>query len=108
MRDYELMFLVSPQIADDEVDGVVERVRQFVTSRGGEITKVNPWGRRNLAYYIEDFKEASYVLTTFTLDPKDTKDLESSLTISEDIIRHLLTKVEEIKVIEKKKSRKPS
>ena len=95
MRAYELVMLVSPQIADEDVNGVVDRVSGFITARGGEIGGVKPWGRRKMAYHIDDFQEANYVQTNFTMDPEQVKDLESSLHISEDVIRHLLVREEE-------------
>jgi small subunit ribosomal protein S6 len=94
VRDYELMMLVSPQVADDDVSKVVERVTQFVTGRGGEVQSINPWGRRRLAYHIADFEEASYVQANFKMDTKHTAELETSLKISDDVIRHMLVRVE--------------
>jgi small subunit ribosomal protein S6 len=94
LRDYELVLLVSPQVADDKVTGVVDKVTQFIAGRGGQMGAVNPWGRRRLAYHIKNFEEASYVLASFKMEPAHAKELESSLNISEDVIRHLLVKLE--------------
>lgn len=94
MRDYELVLLVSPQVADDDVAGVMDKVTEYVAGRGGEVGTVNPWGRRRLAYHIADFEEATYVQANFKLDPEHTKELVASLEISEDVIRHLLVKIE--------------
>jgi small subunit ribosomal protein S6 len=95
VRDYELVVLISPQVADDEVDGLVDRVKQFVTTRGGEIGKVNRWGRRKLAYYIQDFEEATYVQIDFTSGPEAIVEVESNLKLTEEIIRHLIVKAED-------------
>jgi small subunit ribosomal protein S6 len=94
LRDYELMVLVSPQVADDDVDAVVQRFTQFIADNGGQMAAVKPWGRRKLAYHIDDYEEASYVQATFSLEPQQAKGLVASLQISEDVIRHLLIKVE--------------
>ena len=94
MRDYELMMLVSPEVADDDVDGVVQRFTKFIADNGGEVASVNPWGRRKLAYHIDDYEEASYVQATFSMEPKQAKGLAASLQISGDVIRHLLLKVD--------------
>ncbi len=94
MRDYELMLLVNPQVADDDVDGVVQRFTQFIADNGGEVASINPWGRRKLAYHIADYEEASYVQANFTMEPKHAKELTANIQISEDVIRHLLVKVE--------------
>ncbi len=86
--------LVSPQVPDEEVSGVVDRVTQFVTGHGGQMAGVNPWGRRRLAYHIKNFEEASYVQANLKLKPEHAKELEANLNITEAVIRHLLVKVE--------------
>ena len=95
MRDYELVLVISPQVADEGVPAIVERVTQFITGRGGSVTEVNNWGRRKLAYPIKHFTEGNYVLTRVKLEAKTTAELEACLQISEDILRHLLVKVGE-------------
>lgn len=90
MHDYELIFLVSPQVADEEVPKVTERIRLFITERGAVVKDLKPWGRRRMAYHIGNFQEASYVQANFTMDPKHAHDLEESLAVAEDVIRHLL------------------
>ena len=90
MHDYELIFLVSPQVADEEAPKVSERIRLFITERGGTIKEIKPWGRRRMAYHIGNFQEANYVQANFTMDPKHARELEQSLHLAEDVIRHLL------------------
>ncbi|MBM4405303.1 MAG: 30S ribosomal protein S6 [Chloroflexi bacterium] len=90
MRNYELVMLVSPEIADDQVNTVVEKVTGYVTTHGGKVAEVKPWGRRRLAYHIGNFQEASYVQANFSMEPKHAKQLQSDLQISEQVIRHLL------------------
>lgn len=94
MRDYELTVVISPSVADDEVTATLEKkVSQFITERGGSITEVKPWGRKKLAYPIKNYTEGNYVLTLFKMDPKLTAELESSLELSEEILRHLLVRL---------------
>jgi small subunit ribosomal protein S6 len=88
------MLLISPTVADEDVPGVVDQVTSFVTDRGGSVAEVKPWGRRRLAYHIRDYQEANYVITNLSMDPSNAKELESSLKISEDVIRHLLLRTE--------------
>lgn len=96
MRRYELVVIISPQVADDEVPEAIERlVRRPVESQGGEIGEVNQWGRRKLAYPIQRHLEGNYVLTELRLDPLRAKELERGLHISEEVIRHLLVRVDE-------------
>ena len=94
MRDYELTVVISPSVADDEVTATLEKkVSQLITERGGSITEVKPWGRKKLAYPIKNHNEGNYVLTIFKMDPNLTAELESSLELSEEILRHLLVRL---------------
>ena len=95
LKRYELVMIVSPQVADDDVTEAIDQlVRRPVESRGGVCQEVNVWGRRKLAYPIRKHAEGNYVLTQFELDPQHTKELVRSLLISEDVIRHLLVRLE--------------
>ncbi len=95
LRDYELVIIVSPEVADEAVPATVERVQQFITEQGGEVKEVNPWGRRRLAYPIERHREGSYVVAQLSLDPQRLGTLEENLKLADDVIRHLVVKLEE-------------
>jgi small subunit ribosomal protein S6 len=95
LRDYEMVVILSPEIGDDVVAGSLERLNQNITSRGGEVVDVNHWGRRRLAYPIKRHFEGNYVVSQIKLDPGQVPDLESSLRISEEVIRHLIVKAGE-------------
>lgn len=96
MRQYELVVILSPQVADDEVEPAVDRlIRRPVEDRGGEIQEVNQWGRRKLAYPIQRQLEGNYIVTQLRLDPEQTKELEQRLHISEEVIRHLLVRLDD-------------
>ncbi len=94
MRDYELAFIIQPNVDDEGVTGVVEKVTQFVQTVSGEVTSVDVWGRRNLAYPIDNHREGIYVLVQAKLPPASLIELEGTLKLSEEIIRYLLVKVE--------------
>jgi len=94
LRDYELTVIISPEVTDEVVNATIEDIRQFVTGKGGTISEVEQWGKRKLAYPIKHFVEGNYVLTRFELKPMSTKELEASLQISENVLRHLLIKIE--------------
>ena len=95
MRDYELVVIIKPSVADDEVPATVEKTSQYITERGGSVAEVNQWGRKKLAYPIKDFTEGNYVLTQFSMDPESTTELEANLELSEDILRYLLVRLNE-------------
>jgi len=89
VRDYELVFLVRPGGPDADPDQVSERVQNWITSDGGEIEKVLPWGRRRLAYVIDGQRDAHYYQINFRAGPQAIRGLERNLRISEDVIRYL-------------------
>jgi small subunit ribosomal protein S6 len=93
LRDYELVVIISPEVTDEDVPAALEKMSQFITDRGGTITEVNQWGRRKLAYPIKQFLEGNYVLTQFKIEPKMTADLEASLRLAEEFLRHLLVRL---------------
>jgi small subunit ribosomal protein S6 len=92
--DYELVFIVSPEIADDALDPIVSSITQYITAKSGTITEEARWGRKKLAYPIKHVLEGNYVLIRFKMDPAANKELENNLKISEKIIRYLLIKVD--------------
>jgi small subunit ribosomal protein S6 len=94
LRDYELVVIISPEVTDEAVDGVIGRISQFITENGGSVSNIERWGKRKLAYPIKHFLEGNYVLARFKLKPKLSKELEASLEISEEVFRHLLTRLD--------------
>jgi small subunit ribosomal protein S6 len=95
LHEYELVVVINPEIDEEDVPAAVERVTGAITSRGGEVAEVTPWGRRKLAYPISRHVEGNYVLTNIKLDPARAHDLESSFLISDEILRHLLIRKDE-------------
>ena len=94
MREYELAFIIRPTVDEEGVTGVVDQVSQYVRTGSGEVTSVDVWGRRDLAYPIKNYREGIYVLFQAKLPPQSLVELERNLKLSEDIIRYLLVKVE--------------
>ena len=90
LRDYELVVILSPSIGDDAIGDGIDRLHQAVRGRGGEIVDVNHWGRRRLAYPIKSHFEGNYIVNQIRLDPGKVSELEDSLRISEEVIRHLI------------------
>ena len=95
MRDYELVLVIDPDIAEEDVPSAIDKVSQFITGRGGTVAGVNRWGRRKLAYPIRRHIEGNYVLTQFRLDPTQIGGLEASLGLAEELIRHLVVRTDE-------------
>jgi small subunit ribosomal protein S6 len=95
MRRYELMLLFRPDLEDDKLQSAVEKVTRAIVNAGGALTKVSPWGKRRMAYEIQHFREASYFLLHFDIAPAAIREIERGLLISEEILRHLVTVLEE-------------
>ncbi len=94
LRDYELVVIVSPEVSEENLPSALQKVEQLISAKGGSITSVDHWGRRQLAYPIEKFTDGTYVLNKVKLDPAATKQLEADLLLSDEIIRHLLIVVD--------------
>ena len=92
-RDYELVVIISPEVSEEDIPATLDKISRFIVERGGSITEVSQWGRRKLAYPIKNFMEGNYVLTHFKMDSRLTADLEASLRLSEEILRHLLVRL---------------
>jgi small subunit ribosomal protein S6 len=94
MRRYELMLILRPDVADDKAQAVIDRTTRQVSAGGGQIVKVAPWGRRRLAYQIDRFREGSYHIVLFEAPAEVIAEVERGLQITEEVIRHLVTRVE--------------
>jgi small subunit ribosomal protein S6 len=93
LREYEMIVIINPEVAEEDVPITIDKVSDFITSRGGEVTEVDRWGKRKLAYPIKHFIEGNYVLTRFKFEPGMTAELEASLKISEMILRHMIVRL---------------
>ena len=94
MRRYELMLVLRPDTADDRVQQILDRTTRGVAAAEGQIIKVSPWGRRRLAYPIAGQREGSYFIVVFESPSAAIDDLERGLNITEEVMRHLVTRVE--------------
>jgi small subunit ribosomal protein S6 len=94
MRRYELMLVLRPDVADDKSQAIVDRTTRGIVSAGGQIVKVAPWGRRRLAYPIDRHREGSYHIILFESPSEAIIELEHTLLITEEVLRHLITRVD--------------
>ncbi len=94
MRRYELMLVLRPDVADDKSQALIDRTTRGITASGGQIVKVAPWGRRRLAYPIDRHREGSYHIILFEAPSGAIIELEHTLLITEEVLRHLVTRVE--------------
>jgi small subunit ribosomal protein S6 len=87
MREYEIMLILPPDAEEASVDGVVERITGLVSPSGGEVSQVDKWGRRRLAYEIARNNEGYYVIVRFKAEPETILELERVLSLADDVIR---------------------
>lgn len=105
MRTYELMVLLHPDLEID-IDAAITKIEKLITDASGKITKRDNWGKRRLAYPIKKHDFAVYVFFKVQLAPADVVGLESTLRITEEVIRHLLVSELEVKQVDKGKEPK--
>jgi small subunit ribosomal protein S6 len=94
VRSYELILIVHPELDEDDLTAVMERVTNLIDRNSGKVSRVEPWGLRRLAYPIEKQWEGQYVLMELELEPQGVAGLERDLGLVEPVMRHLIVRVE--------------
>jgi small subunit ribosomal protein S6 len=92
MRAYEAMYIIRPDFDEEKVQATVEKYSSLIQNNGGELVKVDLWGKRRLAYEINKIREGYYVLVKFNGVPETPAELERNFKISDDVIRYLIVK----------------
>lgn len=93
MRDYELVLIVHPEIQEEAMTGVTEKVGGWITNAGGEVTNVTPWGRKRLAYPIKKQRDGTFMLMNLRVKPAATAELERNLKLTDQVLRHMLIRM---------------
>lgn len=94
MRRYELMLVLRPDVPDDRSQALIDRTTRQIAAGGGQVVKVAPWGRRRLAYPIDRHRDGSYHIVLFEAPAAAVAELERGLLITEEVLRHLVTRIE--------------
>src|SRR5438876_4726614 len=89
-RDYELGFILNPEVNEEQTRAILERVEQVVANHDGQIVRINQWGRRRLGYPIEHHRDGFYVFIDMILTPETVIELDRTLKVSEEVLRHLI------------------
>jgi small subunit ribosomal protein S6 len=95
MRNYEIMFIVNPNVAEDEIDKINTQVEGFVTAGGGKVEKAEKLGKRRLAYLVNKFREGSYVLFTVNATGEIIKEIERRLRVMDQVIKYITVRLDE-------------
>lgn len=94
MRDYEIVYIVHPDLDETAFNDIVNRVKNWITGSSGEIAKEDIWGKRKLAYPLRKQHEGQYVFLKTQMNPDFVSELERNMRLTEPIMRFLITNVE--------------
>ena len=95
MRNYEIMFIVNPNTAEDEIDKTNSQVEGVITAGGGTIEKIEKMGKRKLAYPVSKFRDGYYVLFNAIADGAIIKEVERRLRVMDAVIKYLTVRLDE-------------
>ncbi|HUV15446.1 MAG TPA: 30S ribosomal protein S6 [Pelolinea sp.] len=90
MRDYELVVIIHPDLDDEAINAALDRIKEWIAKGGGNIEKVDNWGKRHMSYEIQKQDEGVYYLINATLPTEFIAELERNLKILEPVMRHLI------------------
>jgi small subunit ribosomal protein S6 len=106
-RQYELVYIVSPDATDQDVADLHAQIEAIVARYQGEMIRTDTWGRRKLAFRIGKHREGIYVLEVFKGTGELTKELDRSLKVIDSVIRHLIVRVDEdLRLAERTRARR--
>jgi small subunit ribosomal protein S6 len=104
MRIYEELFIVRPDATEEEVDPLIEQLKNVITHEGGTLDKTEKWGVRKLAYRVLKYNEGQYILLQFSSEPGTVKEVERRLRVADLVVKHITVRIDEkLKRIEKRK-----
>ncbi len=89
------MFIVDPALSDSEVENIQERLRELAVGRGAEVKSIAVWERRRLAYAIKGRRDGIYILAQLRAGASAVKDLDEQLSVTENVLRHMVVRLEE-------------
>ena len=95
MRPYEVMVILEPNLEESQVQAVVNRSSELVTSAGGSVNRVDKWGKRRFAYELAKRTEGYYVLLDVFAEPAPMAELDRTLRLADDVLRHKIVRIPE-------------
>ena len=103
-RDYELGLIINPDVGEEQARAIVERVSQSIINNGGQVVRVNAWGRRRMMYPIQHHRDGLYFFFDLIMPTVAVVEIERGLRVNEDVMRHLM-KVRDPKVVAQQRQR---
>lgn len=95
MRAYEVLYIIRPELDEEQNTAVIEKFKGLIENNGGEITKLDKWGKRKLAYEIKHNREGFYVLMEFNGATDAAAELDRVFRITDEVIKHIIIRKEE-------------
>jgi small subunit ribosomal protein S6 len=95
MRNYEVMFIAHPDLDDASLNALVDKAKGWVSAAGGQVTQVDLWGRRRLAYPIRKQSEGQYILMQTQMEATGTRELERNMRLTEQVMRFQVIRTDE-------------
>jgi small subunit ribosomal protein S6 len=95
MRKYEIIFIAHPDLVEDEVKGLIEKMKEVIENLNGQLIKVEEWGRRKLAYKLKKLAKGYYVLIRFLGDGRVLAEIERNLRLSDRVLKYQSVRLDE-------------
>ena len=95
MQKYETMYILQSQLEEEKIEELIEKFKSIVEREGGEVSNLDKWGKKKLAYEVKKQKEGFYVLMNYTAPSKACEELERSFRITDGVLRYLIVREEE-------------
>ena len=95
MRKYEVIFIAQPDLDEENLNSVIEKIKGWITDDKGEVVSVDNWGKKRMAYRIRKQRDGQYILITANMEPASVKNLSQNMRFVESIMRSMITVVEE-------------
>jgi len=95
LRKYEVVFVLRPDLDEEKNAAVIEKFKSLIESHGGEILKLDKWGKRRLAYEINDLKEGFYIILHMNAESKVATELDRVFKITDEVLRHIIVREDE-------------
>jgi small subunit ribosomal protein S6 len=95
LAQYELMYILKPDLGDEALQEDIEKFSQMIQTAGGAVEKTDKWGRRKLAYEIQGYTEGFYVVVNFTGSGDIANEITRILRINDDVIRSIVVRLDD-------------
>jgi small subunit ribosomal protein S6 len=97
LRKYELLFITRPEYDEEKIASIISRYQEVITRGNGTVHSAEKWGKRRLAYEIDDMREGLYILMLFDAEREVSAELDRLMKIDQDVMRHMISRLDNVK-----------